>query len=117
MGSRSATYATTLLERVNALLNELGVETASVTSGFRPTTINTKIVNAAKKSLHTTGKAVDILDDKDQTLGKLILSQPELLLKYGLWIEALESTTGKLSNWVRLDMGVRSERVVRTFKP
>jgi hypothetical protein len=104
-----------LLIKVNNLLNDLGVTSAPVSSGWRPPSLNATIKNAAKRSLHMSGKAVDILDDKDQTLAKLILSKPELLKKYDLWIEDETKTVGKNTNWVHLDIGVRQDRLVRKF--
>lgn len=106
-----------LLDKVNCLLFELKVETAKVSSGWRPAAINAATNGAAKKSLHMTGKAIDILDNKDQSLAYLILSRPELLKNYGLWIEDPASTKGKNTNWVHLDIGTRSERPLRMFKP
>ena len=106
-----------LLEQVNAFLTELGITEAKVTSGWRPAAVNANVANSAKKSLHQVCKAVDILDDKDQTLANLILSKPDLLVKYSLWMEDKDSTKGKWTNWVHLDMGVRSARPLRVFKP
>lgn len=106
-----------LLDKVNGLLFELGIKTASVSSGWRPSAINSGVPNAAKKSLHMTGKAVDILDDKDQSLAKKILTRPELLTNYSLWLEDPSHTKGQNTNWVHLDFGVRKERSLRVFKP
>lgn len=106
-----------LLSVVNALLQELGIKIADVTSGFRPSAVNKNIPNASKKSLHQQGLAVDILDDKDQTLAKLIQSKPELLKKYNLWLEDPQFTKGKNTNWVHLDLGNRTDRPIRVFKP
>ena len=106
-----------LLDKVNALLFELKVQKASVSSGWRPAAINSQIANAAKKSLHMTGKAVDILDDSNQSLAKMILTRPDLLTKYGLWMEDLGSTKGQNTNWVHLDTGSRKDRALRVFKP
>jgi hypothetical protein len=109
--------AINLLEKVNELLNELGIQEAVVSSGFRPAAINGKITHAAKRSYHMLGMAVDIVDNKNQDMGKLIASRPDLLLKHGLWLEDLSSTIGHTTNWVHLDCGVRQERPSRTFKP
>lgn len=106
-----------LLDKVNCLLFELKVEKASVSSGWRPAAVNAATAGSAKKSLHMTGKAVDILDSSDQKLAHLILSKPELLKTYGLWIEDPTSTKGKNTNWVHLDTGVRTDRSLRMFKP
>lgn len=106
-----------LITRVNALLTELGINQVSVTSGFRPTTVNATIANAAKKSLHTQGKAVDLLDDASQKLANLLVKSPNLLKKHGLWIEDPAATKGQNTNWVHLDCGVRKDRPSRMFKP
>lgn len=107
--------ATRLLEKVNALLIELGVnpEEKDVSSGFRPSTVNAAIKGAAKKSLHMLGLAIDIRDT-DGSLGKLIASRPDLLRKYGLFIEDIKYTKG----WVHLDISpTRSDRPSRSFIP
>lgn len=112
-----------LINKVNQLLKDLKIKRAEVTSGFRPSDVNSKIPNAAKRSLHQQCKAVDILDDEHQTLAKLIQKDAEdnkensLLAKYGLWLEHPDNTKGKNTNWVHLDCGVRSDRPVRVFKP
>jgi len=54
--------AKTLLSKVNALLVDLGVESAYVSSGWRPPSVNDKI-GGAKKSAHVECMAVDIRDD------------------------------------------------------
>lgn len=110
--------AKNLLIKVNALLNDLSWEKdCLVSSGFRPNQINTLTPGSAKKSLHQIGKAVDIIDDSNQTLGKLMISRPELLRKYGLFVEDLNSTQGKNTNWVHTDFGDRADRPSRVFKP
>lgn len=91
-----------LLERVNPFLNELKVTTCSVTSGWRPSVINANTSGAAKKSAHQSGQAVDILDDKDKKLAKLILDNKQLLDKYNLYMENPDYTNGKYTNWVHL---------------
>lgn len=76
--------AKVLLDQVNALLKELGVENATVSSGWRPASLNATIPNASKTSAHITCQAVDIAD-----VGQKISSQitDELLEKFGLWME------------------------------
>lgn len=106
-----------LLDKVNALLADLGVEAGDVTSGWRPASMNGAVTNAAKKSYHMLGMAVDLLDNDKQDLGKLIASRPDLLKKYDLWLEDLGSTIGKNTNWVHLDVGTRQDRPSRIFKP
>jgi hypothetical protein len=95
--------AKVLLQRVNAFLNEITLRDAYiVTSGFRPSYINKQVKNAAKASNHMRGKAVDILDDKEQTLGNFCLNHLDLLEKYGLWLESPKFTIGQHTNWVHL---------------
>jgi hypothetical protein len=107
-----------LVSKVNALLKDLGSNASEISSGFRPSSVNSKTPNAAKKSLHMKGMAVDLADDKDQTLAKLIASKPELLKKHGLWLEHPDNTKGKATNWCHLDMSkTRTDRPVRIFKP
>jgi hypothetical protein len=109
--------AKTLLSKVNSLLNELGIKEASVTSGWRPEVINNKTTNAAKKSAHMICMAVDILDNSNQDLAKLVANRPDLLKKYSLWLENFQFTRGKNTNWVHLDYMSRLDRPSRMFNP
>lgn len=111
------TNITILLEKVNALLFELKISSAKVSSGWRPAAINANVANSAKKSHHMTGKAIDILDDKSQSLANKILTNPDVLKKYDLWLEDPAHTKGKNTNWVHLDLGPRADRPLRMFKP
>ncbi len=106
-----------LLDKVNSLLGELGIKTADVTSGWRPEAINSKTANAAKRSAHMIGKAVDILDNENQDLAKLVASRPDLLRKYELFMEDMNSTRGKNTNWCHVDYMSRSDRSSRVFIP
>lgn len=103
--------AVQLLNKVNQLLQELGIDKAKVSSGFRPSAVNAVTKGAAKKSLHMTGKAVDLEDPKHDIVHK-ILAKPDLLAKYELWLEDPASTPG----WCHLDNGTRSDRPLRVFK-
>lgn len=109
--------AVILLQKVNALLNDLGVTNGDVTSGWRPPSVNSIVTNAAKQSYHMNGMAVDILDDKAQTLVKLVSSRPDLLRKYGLFVEDMNYTRGINTNWCHLDYGTRADRPSRSFIP
>lgn len=101
-----------LLNRVNQLLKELGVTQVDVSSGFRPSAVNANVKGSAKKSLHMLGKAVDIFDPKHE-LYKKIEQKPELLKKYGLWMEHKDNAP----TWVHLDNStLRLDREVRIFK-
>lgn len=99
-----------LLDKVNALLSDLGIQNVKVSSGFRPSAVNAGIPNAAKKSSHMICKAID-LEDPDGKLDKLIESRPDLLRKYGLFQENPVST----KNWAHLDCADRPDRPSRQF--
>lgn len=101
-----------LLKRVNEFLNEIGVEEVRVSSGWRPAAINSKVPNAAKRSAHMMGMAVD-LADKDRKLKEKILENIHLLPKYGLWLENPDATP----SWVHLDIKIRSARPKNIFNP
>jgi len=89
-----------------------------VSSGWRPPSFNKTVGNAAKKSLHMTGNAIDIMDNKLQTLAYTIKKNASLLKKYGLWMEDPDSTMGKFTNWCHLDNSTtRTDRNIRIFKP
>ena len=104
--------ATALLEKVNNLLKDLKIDKVSVSSGFRPSEVNAGIANAAKKSLHMTGQAVDLVDP-DGKLDALIESRDDLKKKYGLWQEKKEFTKG----WCHLDVKNRGIRDKNEFIP
>jgi len=106
-----------LLDIVNKFLTELGIDEVEVTSGFRPAAINASLPNSAKRSYHQISLAIDLLDDKDQNLAKLISSRPDLLRKYSLWQENPNATKGKITNWSHIDLGVRQDRPSRIFNP
>lgn len=106
-----------LIKRVNALLVDLSISKVVVSSGFRSSTVNAATPGSAKRSAHMTGRAVDLMDDKSQTICKKILSKPDLLKKHGLWMEDSAHTIGKNTNWVHLDTIERKDRPIRTFKP
>jgi hypothetical protein len=80
-----------LLRRVNAMLETVPLpQTWKVSSGYRPAEINAKTPNAAKRSLHMTCQAVDIIDD-----GRLAAwcKQPfGALEKFNLWMESPDKT-------------------------
>lgn len=107
-----------LIPRVNALLEDLEWDKdVDVSSGFRTAAANGATSNAAKKSAHMTGKAVDLMDDKSQTLAKKIQARPDLLKKHGLMLEHPDSTKGKNTNWCHLDTVKRAERPSYVFLP
>jgi len=75
-----------LLEKVNALLKDLGIDKVQVNSGWRPPAVNAGVAAAAKKSNHMIGKAVD-LGDADCSLWNILMKNMDLLKKYGLYLE------------------------------
>lgn len=101
-----------LLDILNKFLKDLNINDVKITSGFRPSEVNGKLTNAAKKSYHMIGMACDIKDNNSQDLAKLISSKPELLKSYGLWLEDPSAT----HYWVHLDIGNRQDRPSRIFK-
>lgn len=103
---------TELLNKVNALLADLKITNVKVSSGFRTSAVNAAIPNAAKRSLHMQGKAIDLVD-LNGAIDAAIINRPDLLKKHGLWLEHPDDT----KNWTHLDMGTRTDRPVRVFKP
>jgi Peptidase M15 len=94
-----------LLTKVNQLLADLGVTSAKISSGFRPTAVNAATKGAAKKSGHLICKSIDF-QDLDGSLDLLFDKNQDLLEKYGLWQEHPSAT----KNWAHCDM---VERVIR----
>jgi hypothetical protein len=80
----------------------LEISKAKVSSGFRPSEVNAATKGAAKKSNHMLGNAIDILDDKKQSLANKLT--PEILAKYNLYMEDKSATVGKMTNWVHLQI-------------
>lgn len=105
------------VDSMNGLCAELGVTAPPFSSGFRPLAVNAATPGAAKASYHSKCMAGDYEDDANQTFGKLLASRPDLLRKYGLFLEDLASTKGKYTNWAHTDKGKRTDRPSRTFKP
>lgn len=89
--------AAELLARVNALLADLaGIESAEsphVNSGWRPAVYNATVPNAAVKSKHITGHAID-LSDPDGDLDEFLVDNPQILARHGLWLEHPLATKG-----------------------
>jgi hypothetical protein len=87
-----------LLERVNTLIS-LYPETKAwkVNSGWRPPTLNAAIQNAARRSRHTTGEAIDLADSQG-LFGNWCFQHQDKLSQVGLWMEHPAATKG----WVHL---------------
>jgi hypothetical protein len=104
-----------LILRVNLLLAHLKITTpVSITSGFRPSSVNGKIANAATRSAHQSGEALDLLDNKNQTLCKAI--NRDLLEQFDLYREDSDFTQGKNTNWCHLQTR-KTASGKRIFKP
>jgi len=83
--------ATILLDKVESLLNDLGIEHVIVSSGFRPSEVNAQTKGSAKHSTHMTGEGIDIADPKNE-LDNLLLTRQDLLIKYDLYQESPDSS-------------------------
>ena len=99
-----------LLARVNRALEAFG-ESRAVTSGWRPPLVNASTTNAALKSKHMTGQAVD-LADPDGDLDDWCLENPDLLQQFELWQEHPSATKG----WTHLQ-SVPPKSGKRVFYP
>ena len=82
--------AAELLRRGNDLLDAFGEERA-VKSGWRPPEVNQSTPNAAPKSKHMIGQAID-LDDPEGDLDQWCLDNGNELARLGLWQEHPAST-------------------------
>lgn len=112
--------ANKLLHKIQALFEELDleIEDYKISSGFRPSDVNKTIKNAAKKSLHQLCLAVDIMDDKNQTLAKKMRECADMRKEMGVWLESPDHTKGKYTNWVHLDISPsRPKRDSMEFVP
>lgn len=82
-----------------------------VSSGWRPSVINSSIQGSAKKSNHVIGLACDF-KDIDRSLAKFCLQNLHILEDCGLYMEAPDSTP----TWIHLQcVAPRSGK--RVFKP
>jgi hypothetical protein len=85
------TNGAALIEKVNSLLDALGVKGVLVSSGFRTSASNSATAGAAKKSHHMTGNAVDLLDS-DGKLDALFIKHLDIVKAHGLYLEDPHST-------------------------
>lgn len=89
--------AAVLLERVNALLAELATIDAAlhpvVNSGWRTSSYNAIVPNAAIRSRHITGEAID-LADPEGALDEYLFENQDRLAAHFLYMEHPASTKG-----------------------
>lgn len=96
------TNAIELLRRVNLLLSMFyaahpDAERPAVNSGWRPPSVNARTPNAAKRSKHMTGRAIDLSDDEG-ALDDWCMDNLDKLDAAGLWLEHPAAT----KNWCHL---------------
>lgn len=86
------------VKRANMVLAEFrhdtnDTEQRKVNSGWRPPSYNATVPNAALRSKHMTGQAVDIADPEGD-LDEWCLVHPDLMRRVGLWQEHPSATKG-----------------------
>ncbi len=84
------------VEKANALLSEFvkaGGSERAVTSGWRPSAVSASISNAAPKSKHMTGQAIDLADPEGD-FDEWCFANLSVLQELGLWLEHPASTKG-----------------------
>lgn len=89
-----------LLERINKVRTAWG-KPMHVNSGLR--LVGQQPANAAAKSNHLVGLAVDIGDDADGTLWQWVLANLQLMQNIGLWFED-PRWTHNMGNWVHFQV-------------
>lgn len=90
-----------LLRRVNtliAIMHDVAMETHPVTgnpisSGWRPPSINASTPNAAPRSRHMSGQAVDLYDPEGE-IDAWCLEHQDMLSEVCLWMEHPSATKG-----------------------
>ena len=108
----------TLLTRVNALIEAYQAATGNtfngrINSGWRPPEINACTPNAAAKSKHMTGQAIDLNDDDGDIDEWLMTEQGQkIMADVHLWHEHPSATKG----WAHLQ-SVAPNSGRRTFYP
>lgn len=83
----------------------------TVTSGWRPPSVNASIANAAKRSNHMLGLACDFAD-ADGSLDKYCMENLNVLKDLGLYLEHPDATKG----WCHLQV-VSPKSGNRVFRP
>ena len=99
-----------LLLAINKVRKAYG-KPMTVSSGWRPAAVNGRIANAAVKSNHMLGLAVDISDPKGEVMA-WILANMKLIVACGLYIEDFRHTP----TWVHFQI-VAPKSGSRIFVP
>lgn len=99
-----------LLIALNKLRKAYG-KPMTVSSGWRPPSINAATAGAAKRSNHMIGNACDF-KDTDGKLDEWCLANLKLLEEFGLWLEHPDATKG----WCHVQQ-VPPKSGNRVFKP
>ena len=91
----TVTRANTLLDRLAAagVSLETNDRGSMVNSGYRPAAINATIPNAAKRSKHMLGQAIDI-SDPDGVVDDWCMNNLDVLEEVGIWLEHPSATKG-----------------------
>lgn len=118
--SHASEYTPEISSNIDKLLiplnkiRELYGKPMSVSSGFRPPSLNAKVKGAAKKSSHAVGLACDF-KDLDGKLAEFLvdLDKKGVLKQLGLWLENPAVT----SSWCHLDIRDRGNRKSNIFNP
>ena len=110
---QQARNAADLLSRVNYLFGRLNLK-ATVSSGYRPSSIN-KTIGGAKLSTHTVCAGIDLIDPFGK-IGILLTKRTDLLQEIGLWLEnplytIKHNQDGSKTHWVHLDIKERKNRI------
>lgn len=103
LADATRTNAAELLGRANLLLAWAArdnVRATTVASGWRPPAINDATANAAAKSRHLTGEAIDLRDNGTRDLARWCLKNIDALEEIGLWMEDPQWTP----TWVHLQI-------------
>lgn len=106
--------AAKLCDAVNKLLTELKwSKPVSISSGFRPSAVNTNVKGASKKSNHMVSKACDIIDDGSLCL--LLFKNQDICKKYNIFIEdprwTLKGELSSLKGWCHLQVTPTTKQV------
>jgi hypothetical protein len=76
----------TAVNKLLALAEADGIVRDTVSSGWRPQSVNDATKNAGKTSKHITAQACDIFDP-DRALAQWCVNHPDRLAECGLWCE------------------------------